>query len=236
MSFKDALAEYPNRHLLDADDIAHFERWVWHIDDTEHATKLWDELPWPQLIIERALDARKEARAAQADPSLLLRQSQERHDEAIRMAECAEAIARYYRNQDKLAWNFWWPLREALRSIIHIDTEHLIQLHEREAVVFRETAPRIDTTPVPRQSRGPVDPKSREKKTFLIAMEGWLKGLRGHTTDDGEFLEGKLSATDDDLLAAMANIALDRDDITREDIKVARKPTTRAARRRKANP
>jgi hypothetical protein len=106
----------------------------------------------------------------------------------------------------------------------------LIQLHEREAAIIRETAPRIDDTPASRQRRGAVDPKSREKKTFLLAMEGWLKAAYGHTSDDGEFVEGKLSASDEHLLADMANIALDRNDITREDLKIARKPTTRRGR------
>jgi hypothetical protein len=237
-SFQEELAKYAESHQLDANDLAHLDRWKRYIGKSKRGNEAWDELFRPDFIIERAFQARKDANASQADPTFLKRRSQDQRNEAMKMAQYAEAIAGYYRKRAASDPLFWldFLLEEKDEPLAGLDEERLIQLHEREAVLFRKTAPRIDNTTVSRQRRGKSDRRSREKKAFLAAMERWLRVTYGHYTEEDGYVEGKLSANDDDLLAAMANIALNRDDITRDDVEVSRKATTKAGRRRKVKP
>jgi hypothetical protein len=106
MSFTEELSEYRKRHALNADDRAHLKRWARHImvDADEIAT--WDELPDPELIIDYALEARKEAKGIQANAAFLKLKSQKQRKDALEIADYAEAIAKYYRSQPPLPFTF----------------------------------------------------------------------------------------------------------------------------------
>lgn len=226
-TFTSVIAEYLKVQKTDPLDNLHLQRWLKHIDECDQKTqKLWNEhVGDAPSIIAAALESRRVANAAQSNVNLVKIDSERRSALYLDMAKNSQELFDFYSAQPKHDLFLWSSIYKELGDI-----EGLIDRHGREARLLRMLAPPADDFKISKRGNGAVDRRSRERKAFLSRMEGWWRAIY---SSQGQ-LRDPLTNDEDDLLANIASIALDRsaNPITREDVKIARLPTTRAGRHR----
>lgn len=221
--FQKAIAHVSKWYKLFAADRAYLARLtdcfadpVW---DRVHASAVKHDICpvygiYDDLVLD-AVDARRFAAAAARGSDPYFEHNKELRDKKLKMANMADELAAYFKSSERYSGIADY-YRRFLKPI-----EELQAFHKEEARVLRQHAGREPVPSLPRNRRGIGNRgrQTREQVAFMSFFADRLMELCGQPHYDA--------------VAAITNATFPKADVTADNVRSARRPTTRSGRRAK---